>query len=805
MKVETMIKRIKKIKGVGRFLNVGHIELGQLTLIYGPNCYGKSTLSDIFRCLANQNPEILSNRQSITRDGNIITQEVCFSIKNNTDRTEQDIFCVNQRWNTGNFNCQIEVFDSRFIEENVFTGLTISRANKENLTNLLIGEKSVEIGKRIDSLKKNLRETTKAIGEMEELLKRSLGALDLGISFEDFISVEKPDDIEATKSELTMLQENREKIRKSIAEKNKILELDEPMILSLKNPEPVIKILKDSLVKDFEDINDTAYKRMRKHIEQHFNFNDGKEEEWIKKGVNTYLKRDKDTISLNCPFCGQSLSKVADLIETYKKVFSEEYEKFCNETLEILGNKYREFNKLISDTKLIESLINKNLAICHRWQSYFTDETQKLIEQIDDLSNRANKFNNNLVGLMKEVDNKFRELIAEKKKNPFISINKIPATDELLTVYRKFEEIINQYNKFIKLLLTEIDTLQRRSQNDELIKELKKLDNKITDLNIKVKRYELAAHIDRLRLLRGEKERIEQEIKKLQEKLEQENKEFIEQYFRDITDIFNKLGSVDFEIQATYRRWGGQPVYEPTIKFANEEITFDRLPFIFSDADRRALAFSIFISKLRKKSETELKNTIVFLDDPITSFDDNRISQTFIEIKNLAMFCRQLIIAAHHSRFLLDTYEKLKSIPDLDLKFIEIKRDGFGTVFELVSDPKTRLDPHAQEIEKVERFIDGDPDINASDVRRSLRPILEKELEWRFRKYLKGASVKGLVDIANKLKEVNSINDEIARKIYDFNDVLKDDHHETTLDMDEDTRTLAKNIIEFIFKDLNPK
>ncbi len=800
-----MIKRIKKIKGVGRFLNVGHTELGRLTLIYGPNCYGKSTLSDIFRSIENENPEILSNRHSIVRNGGPIAQEICFSVKTDVDQTEQDISCVDRRWNIGSFNCSIEVFDSRFIEDNVFTGLTISRANKENLTNLLIGEKSVEIGKQIDSLKnKSLRETTKAIGELEDLLKRSLGTLDLGISLEDFISVEKPDDIEATKSKLTTLQENLKKFRKSISEKNKILELDKPTILSLENPEPTIKSLKNSLEKGFEDINDTAYKRMREHIEQHFNSHDGEEEEWIEKGVNTYLKQNKDATVLNCPFCSQSLATVVDLIETYKTVFSEEYESFCNETLRMLDDKHQEFNGLIDTVKLVENLVNKNLAICRRWQGYFTDETQKLIEQIDSLSNKVNKSNSNLVGLMEEVSGKFGELIGEKKKKPFVSIKEFSADDKLLTVYQQFAEIVDQYNEAVELLLIEINTLKTRSQNDQLVKESEKLSNKIEDINTKIKRYELAADIDKIQLLKREKDKIEQEIKKLQEKLEQENKEFIEQYFQDTTRIFNRLGSIDFEIQTTYRRWGGQPVYEPTIKFANEEITFDRLPFIFSDADRRALAFSIFIAKLRKKSEAELKNTIVFLDDPITSFDDNRISQTFIEIKNLTTSCRQLIIAAHHSRFLLDTYEKLKSLSDLDLKFIEIKRDGFGVVFGLVSDPKTRLDPHAQEIEKVERFINGDSDVNASDVRRSLRPILQKELEWRFRKNLKGVSIEGLGNIVTKLKDGNSISDEIAKKIYDFNDVLKDDHHETTLDIDEDTRSLSKNIIEFIFEELNP-
>lgn len=800
-----MIKRIKKIKGVGRFLNVGHTEFGRLTLIYGPNCYGKSTLSDIFRSLANQNPEILLNRQSITKDGNPITQEICLSIKNDTDSTEQDISCVNQRWNTDRFNNSIEVFDSRFIEDNVFTGLTISRANKENLTNLLIGERNVKIGKQIDYLKnKLLRETTKAIGELEDLLKRSLGTLDLGISLEDFISAEKPVDIEVTKSDLDTLQENLKKVRKSISEKNTILEYDEPIKLFIENPESTIQILKDSVEKGFKDINDTAYKRMRRHIEQHFKSHDGEEEEWIKKGVNDYLKQNKDATKLNCPFCSQSLTTAVDLIETYRTIFSEEYENFCNEIFGILDDKYQEFSRLIDNIKLVENSINKNLASCRRWQEYLTGKTQKLIEQIDSFSKNVGKSNSNLLELMEEFAGKYTEIIAEKKKKPFVSIKESPTSDKLLNAYQQFTETLDQYNELIKQLLIEINTLKTRSQNDQLVKESEELSNKIKDVNIKIKRYELAADIDKIQLLKREKDEREQEIKKLQEKLERENKEFIEQYFQDTTQVFNRLGSIDFEIQTTYRRWGGQPVYEPTIKFANEEITFDRLPFIFSDADRRALAFSIFISKLKKKDKDELKNTIVFLDDPITSFDDNRISQTFIEIKNLISSCRQLIISAHHSRFLLDTYEKLKSLPDLNLKFLEMKRNGFGTILETVSDPKTRLDPHAQEIEKVERFINGNSDVGALDARRALRPILEEEIEWRYRKYLKGLSVKGLGDIVTELKGKKLIPNEIARKIYDFNDVLKDDHHKTTSDTDEDTRTLSRNIIEFIYKELNP-
>ncbi len=48
-----ILRRIEKIKGVGRFIDVLHIELGKLTLIYGSNCYGKSTLSDTLRSVKN--------------------------------------------------------------------------------------------------------------------------------------------------------------------------------------------------------------------------------------------------------------------------------------------------------------------------------------------------------------------------------------------------------------------------------------------------------------------------------------------------------------------------------------------------------------------------------------------------------------------------------------------------------------------------------------------------------------------------------------------------------------------------------
>jgi wobble nucleotide-excising tRNase len=54
-----------------------------------------------------------------------------------------------------------------------------------------------------------------------------------------------------------------------------------------------------------------------------------------------------------------------------------------------------------------------------------------------------------------------------------------------------------------------------------------------------------------------------------------------------------------------------------------------------SDSEKRTLAFAFFLSKL--KNDKNLENKIIILDDPFSSFDENRKEKTiqlFRDIKN---------------------------------------------------------------------------------------------------------------------------------------------------------------------------
>ena len=798
-----MFKRIKTIKNVGRFINCQNIQLGMVTLIYGPNCYGKSTMSDIFRSLDTRNPEPILKRKSMGQN----TSEPEVSLTFITDQiiSENEITFVNEFWQLENFNYQIEIFDSRFINDNVFTDLTITRHNKENLTNLILGEQGVDLGRQIKGLKQKYFEKSKEIGDSEDLLKRQLGMLDLGLNLEGFIQIEKPIDISIIKSRIISLGETKRRLEKSIAEKNKIMFLEAPQKLSIPDCFLSLKEINNLLQKDFQNLNEDAYKKLKEHIKKHIAAVGGNEEWWIKSGISTYLKNGEGKIEdANCPFCSQSLKPVKELIQTYQNLFSGEYENFCERIENQLDAAYEQLEESERDFENTKVLIANNSANLQRYQEYINESDVGIIESIEE---KRRILNAAIFSLQPSISKVKKEIYAkqqEKIKKPFFKIETTFNLEEIKHQQDSLSLAFEEYNNSLKIIIDSLAGLKSKSEKKELNLELNKIFQLLRENEIKLKRYELSSDIDKLLLLKQEREKLESQKGKAQEELEKNNRDFVEQYFQKTTAIFNNLGSVGFKIEPSYVRRGGQPVFEPIIKFNNEEVTDDKISYVFSDADRRALAFSVFLAKLKKKSDNDLKNTIVILDDPATSYDDNRISKTLDEVKNLSTSCRQIIVLAHHSKFLLNTYERLKNATNIDLKFLGIKRKNGGSVFDICDDPETSLDSHAKQIEKVQRFIDGDTDVDTTGIRRSLRPILQKELEWRYRTTLKGSNYNGLGSLTDRLKEKGMIEAGLASEIYNFNDNLKDGHHNTEQSTAEDTRSLARSILEFVFHKLNP-
>lgn len=162
-----MIERIPLIKNVGTFKehNKGDCELKKLTLFFGENSQGKSTITDIFKSYQKNIPQIIIDRKTVGSTDNI---EIKISTPYKGKIEFKDDQWSEEKSNIGRQN--IQIFDTQFVQDNVFTNSKIEHGNKENFTEFVLGEKSIKINKELEILDKAIKEQS----EKQEVIKNQI-------------------------------------------------------------------------------------------------------------------------------------------------------------------------------------------------------------------------------------------------------------------------------------------------------------------------------------------------------------------------------------------------------------------------------------------------------------------------------------------------------------------------------------------------------------------------------------------------------------------------------------------------------
>jgi wobble nucleotide-excising tRNase len=120
-----------------------------------------------------------------------------------------------------------------------------------------------------------------------------------------------------------------------------------------------------------------------------------------------------------------------------------------------------------------------------------------------------------------------------------------------------------------------------------------------------------------------------------------------------------------------------------------------------SDGERTTIAFSYFLTKLKELKPEVFKETIVYIDDPISSLDSNHIFQVTAAINDLffakviqpngneawSTICKQLFISTHNFEF-FNLMRELKPDGDNAARLFLVKRVSEG-VSELCNMPKS--------------------------------------------------------------------------------------------------------------------
>jgi len=785
-----MIKKIKLLQQIGVFAEVNDcakLEFDKLTFIYGLNAYGKSTLSDIFKSLANSDNSLIIKRKTIPENYSQ-KQKIVINIENYsiTPSNEKNIIFENDSWNNNELKGLLEIFDVAFVHENIFDGLSLlgQRGTKENFTDFILGAESVTLASELARNKKD-------IADKKRQLKKTIPDYVSNLSdkeIKSFIELKIEIGLDKINDHIAEKRNRLSQLERNLDNKDTILSLKEPIELLVPNLSFLVdnlSALNEYLSMSFDSIKENAVVNLAKHISTNLD-NSKNSENWIKEGLDLASKPLKD-----CPFCGQDLNKALQLIDTYKNYFNQEYINYSNKINKGLD---QSLNNLHFDCNNVQNLSDV-LLVANDYNGKITED--RFVQNVSSLSKikiRLGLQERSISDTISNIKRSIEITITDKKQKPYLSITGFKS--DLTKKIEVYLLTIKEINEIIRYSIQNIKEFKNKYRDDSINDEIGKFQIQIKELEKYKARIEQSEKCDNYTELEKQITELEEEISVTSANLEQSQNDYLDIYFDKIDKCFKKLGSGNFVIEREPPSdRGHKKVYGLKVKYKNKRITNSDLPFVFSESDRRALALSVFWAKLIAMDVAELKTKIIVLDDPITSFDENRIIRNNTIINAMKNKVDQIIVFTHYPNFIQSYYVRSDNINTVYLKIRQNNQTSYLDKLDLVQFTKSEYEKNFQ---KIYNFINR---TSSEDIRSLLRPFMENYLQIFF---LKSFTENDLFTLKlsvkiDELAKVGNINNSTKTSLHEYRIGLNPDSHIFTTNNEEDIRSFAKDLLSFLY------
>jgi wobble nucleotide-excising tRNase len=685
-----MLREIKFIQNIGRFETAKpthDANFGPCTLIFGENGWGKSTLADILRSLTTNNPAILAGRKTLDADAppkavlRFSTQNAVFE---------------NGAW-TG-ARPRIAVYDSAFINDNVFSGDIVSADHLKNQYGLVVGEEGVRLVRRIAQLDDENRDNNNAIKAAEAETTAAIRAVaPQGTPLDAFIALEARPDIDAAiaAKDAEVQRARRAKELKAAAE---------PSLFPV--PTETARF-GELLAASIEQIAAQTLARVRAHIAAHEAARGQgatAHEAWLETGT-AFVGGDQ------CPFCGQRLTDRA-LVDAYKDFFSEAYKT--------LGASVRKIRETLARyasgdfRQTVTRLSDQNAGHFRYWQEAARLEPPAMGDTAA------------IIARMEEAAARLDALFARKQANLTEAVSG-PEAEAALAAWEEGRAPIAAENARIEAFLREVKTLKDSLDPAAL----PRLENELKALQAIKRRHEpdILALAAKLAECRAKRESIARE--------KAETRTALDQHGRAITaGLGTAINAYLKRLAAGFRIDYREPDYRGKEPSASYDILIKEVPVsprgaageldkpsfrnTLSSGDKSTLALAFFLAKVN--ADANLADTIVVLDDPFTSLDNFRRQFTAIEIRKLCGRALQAIILSHEKSFLRLLWEKIDqgTISSLAL---QTGAPGVTTVapFDIAAATQPRF---VTERMQIEEFLEGEAH-EPHYIRTRLRTVCE--------------------------------------------------------------------------------
>ena len=515
-------------------------------------------------------------------------------VHNDYDRATFEIEMDNgTKYNQLNLNQQfaVRVFNSDFVKENLKWAGDIEPV-------LILGEENISLQKQLDEYKNSLDEKKKTIANLQ-IDKRTK---------EEKIETALTDKARDIKNTLSIPDYDKTKFKPIVEEiasaPDTTLLSDEQKQDYLKNYRSTAKEEKiQAITLSIPDMpalcgqtqallkRTPATARIIERLRKEPTI-----EKWVREGKE--LHKDKS----HCEFCGGKLPD--DLLDKLNAYFSADYENLLNEIEQFVTN-----------------LENKKGSLDLPDKARFYSELQNEYEQTKSrLKSEMESCNNNIDKLIMTLNPKKSQLFeAITIENP------LDSTKQLQTEIGKTNRIIQKHNN-----KTDNFEKEKEEAKENLIKHW------ASEFVISEKYKETLTEIhntSELEKQKNEQEAIRDKINEIEQQLSDTAKgaEAVNQHLRSY------FGTDEIKIEVTG---------DDKFKLVRSGFDVKNL----SEGEKTAIAFAYFMTKLVDKNTT-LTNTIVFIDDPVSSLDCNHLFHTYSLIKNELADCEQIFISTHNFEF----------------------------------------------------------------------------------------------------------------------------------------------------------
>jgi len=685
-----VIQRLLSLERLGVFRDAlphGAVELAKCTLVYGENGRGKTTLSRLLRSLCTGDCGCLRPIATIGVDSPPSARLL-----------SQNTQCSLQNYAWTQALPSMVIFDSEFVNRNVYTGTSVGPDHRRHLCEFVLGEQSVSLAKKVEDLNARIKSVQQEIRDAEKELSGIIGG---AMTVAEFVGLAADPDIEAR-----------------ITQKQKLLDAAKDAASVLGRPElqraemPPLPSIESLAVlgKTVEDVAADAAARTRQHIEEHL----GPEgEAWLRSGM-AFLTDEV------CPFCGGSVAD-SDLVAAFAGYFSESY----TELVEQVATTADELANTLSHGRLAvcRSAVADNAASAEFWGRYVSvPELQSPMASAEKADRLATEL------LLHALEGKKAKPLEAVDPGSLLAQARAAHAEADLSTYNAAVDQTNEAIREFKVSVSAGDPVTIAAS--------------LRKLRLQKTRWEgrAAGLCQTLGGLGTRKQKLEADKVDAKRQLDECLQDIVSQYQTALNRFLARCNAAFQVTEMKAGFAGGEPRSDYSVELLGHRVSaaakasdaphFDTM---LSDGDRRTLALAFFLARVSE--DPDIAGKIVVLDDPVASLDTHRLRCTVKAIVDLASRCGQLIVMTHNPHLAMEAAAALQAAgyaKSGDLATLHLARDGAWTTIRECDFADLHRTVLQESIDTLERYLDGPGDVSPIEAVRSIRPALEGVLRLKY-------------------------------------------------------------------------